>query len=292
MQLAHISDLHVADFESVTLRDFLNKRVTGGINLLTGRRGAHPLDLCERLVEDLTGQDLDHVVVTGDVTNLSLPGEFQRAARLLRPLGGYERLTVVPGNHDVYTAGAETQHRFESYFGYLLFGAESQPADWVYPAVKDLGDTVIVGLSSAHKTPMFTAWGWVGEDQLGRLEQRLAEVPHLERKTKVALVHHNLHPRDAWHEHAAQLKDRTEVIAALHRLRFDLLLHGHTHRAHQFVVERDGHTLAIVGSGSSTRQSEDPGRIARYNVYSTEGSRVRLRTRVYVPSQRKFDWMP
>ena len=42
MRFAQISDIHVPDFEGVTARDFMNKRITGALNLLTGRRGSHP----------------------------------------------------------------------------------------------------------------------------------------------------------------------------------------------------------------------------------------------------------
>ena len=79
MRIAQLSDLHIFDSEGVMVRDFVSTRVVGGLNLVLGRRNSHPLELAERLIEDVTQQDLDHVVVTGDITNLSLPGEFQRA---------------------------------------------------------------------------------------------------------------------------------------------------------------------------------------------------------------------
>src|ERR1041385_7549709 len=228
MRIAQISDIHVLDLESVSVRDFLNKRLLGGTNLLLKRHKAHPIDLAERLIEDLTLQEPEHVVVTGDVTNLSLPGEFQRVSGLLKPLGGWDKLTVIPGNHDVYTEGAERQRRFESYFGHLLFGEGSTPDEWIYPGVKDLGDVVVAGLSSACKTPLLGSWGRVGPEQLDRLAARLS-APALAGKFKVVLVHHNLHRRDVVHEATSNLKDRDEVLARLLDLRVDLLLHGHTH---------------------------------------------------------------
>ena len=35
MRVVQISDLHIPDFEAIQLRDFMNKRLTGGLNLLT-----------------------------------------------------------------------------------------------------------------------------------------------------------------------------------------------------------------------------------------------------------------
>ena len=291
MRVIQISDLHIPDFESVHPRDFFNKRMTGGLNLLTKRRGAHPPELAERLIEDITNQHVDHVVVTGDVTNLSLPGEFQRASRLLRILGGYEHVTVVPGNHDVYTQGAAEQKRFESYFGHLHFGEGEGWEDWTFPAVKRVGDILIIGLSSAIATPPFMAYGRVGEDQLNRLPALLEK--HPKGLFRMALVHHNLHRRRSrFAEATAALQDRDAVVARLSMLDVDLVLHGHTHVAHRFSITRGEHTMLVVGSGSSTWNSGNPAHAARYNVYEiVEGQLERIRTRVYDQQRRRFEWM-
>ncbi len=291
MQIAQISDLHVLDLEAVHIRDFMNKRLTGGLNLLTGRRNAHPIEVMERLVEDLSVQAPDHVVVTGDVTNLSLPGEFQRASRLLRTLGGYDRLTVIPGNHDIYTAGAQRQRRFESYFGHLLFGPDASEDDWIFPAVKDLGNVVIVGLCSALPTAPMMAWGRVGAEQLKRVREKLAGLEQPKRFT-IGLVHHNLHKHGGWTESMSWLRDRDEVVSTLLSLDFDMLLHGHTHKAHRFSVSRDGHTMYVIGSGSSTWNSSNPSHVARYNLYQIEDGQLRrIRTRIYDQTRRRFEWL-
>ena len=72
-------DLHALDLEGVSPLQFVNKRLAGLINLVRKRRKAHPLGILEALCADLNQQPLSHVVVTGDVSNLSLPTEFLRA---------------------------------------------------------------------------------------------------------------------------------------------------------------------------------------------------------------------
>ena len=291
MRIAQISDLHVLDLEAVRLRDFLSKRITGGVNLLTARRNSHPIELAERLVADLTLEELDHVVVTGDVTNLSLPGEFQRVSRLLKPLGGYADVTVVPGNHDIYTRGAAAERRFESYFSHLVFESGRDRAGWEFPAIKDLGDVVIAGLCSALPTPLLTAWGRVGHEQLDRLQAAL-ERPEYEQRFKIVALHHNLHPRTGFAEATASLKDRDDVVSRLLELKVNLVLHGHTHKPHRYAVARGGHTMYVVGSGSSTLSSADIAQVARYNIYSIEeGKLARIRTRVYDRVRRRFEWL-
>lgn len=289
MRIAQLSDIHVPDFVGVTPRDFMNKRITGALNLLTGRRGAHPLDITERLIEDVTAQGLDHVLVTGDITNLSLPGEFQRVSRLLRLLGGYDRLTVIPGNHDVYTHGAERQRRFLSYFGEVLFRDAGKASD--FPAIKDLGDVVVAGLCSAIATPPLMAYGRVSEAQLEALRTGLGAASN-EGKYKVVMVHHNLHDEPSrWHRLTASLRNKDAVIDACFDAKVDLVLHGHTHRAHRFQLTRGDHTLTITGSGSSTQASHDPDRVARYNIYAVNGKSMRMRTRVYDLAERRFTWL-
>src|SRR3546814_17366565 len=45
-----------------------------------------------------------HLVVTGDLTNIALPGEFVQVGEWLKGLGTPEAVTVIPGNHDAYVA--------------------------------------------------------------------------------------------------------------------------------------------------------------------------------------------
>ncbi len=291
MHFAQISDIHVPDFEGVRVRDFMNKRATGLLNLLTGRRGAHPIELAERLIEDLANQKLDHVMVTGDLTNLSLPGEFQRASKLLRLLGGFDKLTVIPGNHDVYTKGAELSGRFQGYFADLLWPGDTPAEDRVFPVVKDLGPISVFALSSAIATAPLIAWGEVSKEQLKVLERELAAPPR-QGQFKVVLVHHNLHTvRSPWKQYSSRLRNADAVTEVCTRQGVDLILHGHTHGAHRFTAERDGRTVTVIGCGSSTQMSQDPLKVARYNIYSVSKKQLKVRTRVYDLVERRFGWL-
>src|SRR5690349_13117861 len=101
--------------------DFLNKRWLGGLNLALRRRSKHSEGLLEAAVDAINRAGYEHVVVTGDLTNLSLDGEFRRAHALLARLsGGRDRVTILPGNHDVYTQEAASEQRFERRFADFL----------------------------------------------------------------------------------------------------------------------------------------------------------------------------
>src|SRR5215468_9876635 len=71
--LAHLSDLHI------------------------GRAPAHD-EAVAHAVDALDG--IDHVVVSGDVTDRGRAHEYARFEQLFAPLAAAGRLTVVPGNHD------------------------------------------------------------------------------------------------------------------------------------------------------------------------------------------------
>jgi len=261
MRLAHLSDVHVLDLTGVPWTRFVNKRATGLVNLVGHRKDAHPTRLLEAAVAELAADGrIDHVVVTGDLSNLSLESEFVRARQILEPLG--HKLSVIPGNHDVYTRGAQKTRRFEQHFGDWMWGAGQDPTTSSYPWLKDLGEVALLGFSSAIARLPFIATGHVSAPQIARLED-LHRDGALAHRFAVALVHHNLHPRGFRKDKMHGLANRDAFIEALAKAGVRLLLHGHTHVSHRF--EQDG--VAIIGSGSSTWSSLVPEHVGRYNIY-------------------------
>lgn len=282
--LAHLSDLHVLDLEGVPLRRYVGKRATGLVSLALGRRRAHSSEVLGSLVQDLLARPADHVVVTGDLTNLSLEPELAKARSLLEPLASGGRLSVIPGNHDVYTKDAARERTFERYFGDLM-GDPAPGADGSrYPWHRRVAGLDLVGLSSAEPRPLLLAGGRVDPRQLDRLRE-LSRSQGLHERFTVGLVHHNLHRRGLRKDLMHGLSNRDEVLEACARAGIDLLLHGHTHVAHRF---RHG-AMRVVGCGSSTWTSTDPGHVARYNAYHIEeGALSRVEVRVWDPRTSRF----
>ena len=58
------------------------------------------------LVADLKAQAPDHIAVTGDLVNLSLPTNLRRRAPGSTRSGAPHDVTLVPGNHDAYVRAA------------------------------------------------------------------------------------------------------------------------------------------------------------------------------------------
>jgi len=101
LRLGHLSDLHLSDRQRYPRNGYAPKDCD-----------RHSFRLAQKIVEEIDRAGVDHVVVTGDLTLSAEAGEFERAAKLLRRWADAGRLTVVPGNHDVWTAESVKTSRF------------------------------------------------------------------------------------------------------------------------------------------------------------------------------------
>ena len=114
----------------------------------------------------------DHLVITGDLTQLSLEEEFELAHETLEPLlrRGEARVTILPGNHDRYVADPETWAAYRARFG-RFFG----DADIVTRRLTD--HWWLVGWDSTRATPPLNATGEVRRATLEATEAWLATLP-------------------------------------------------------------------------------------------------------------------
>src|SRR5258708_26565911 len=99
--LAHLSDPHLP-MPTARAAELLNKRATGYLNGWRSRVHLHVPEALSGIVADIKAIKPDHIALTGDLVNVALPEEFHRAAAWLAAFDGPARITVIPGNHDVY----------------------------------------------------------------------------------------------------------------------------------------------------------------------------------------------
>jgi 3',5'-cyclic AMP phosphodiesterase CpdA len=104
--LAHLSDPHLAPLPGPRWSELIGKRVTGYINWQKRRQFIHDPAVLSAITADVRVQAPDHIVVTGDIANIALPGEFPRGRDWLETLGSARDVTFVPGNHDIYVREA------------------------------------------------------------------------------------------------------------------------------------------------------------------------------------------
>ncbi|MFI5280542.1 MAG: metallophosphoesterase family protein [Gemmatimonadales bacterium] len=290
IRIAHVSDLHVLSPAGVEWRKILlNKRITGYANLVLHRGRVFRREYLLRVLEDAVAC-ADHVVVTGDITNLALESEYHEARALLDTVAGRAELTVAPGNHDIYLPSIGRERRFPHYFSRFLVSdlprfAVDLPAG-PYPCVKLRGPLAIIALSSAVPRPPFVAAGYVGKAQLAALDKILVH-PEVARRTPVILIHHP--PVDGRYR-LAQLRDGLVDAAPLRRslapLARGLVLCGHLHVRRRCALRTATGALDVICASGAALDHPDPSVRAGYNLYEIDdqGAIITIEARVLDPS--------
>ena len=274
MRIAHVSDLHVLSPAGVEWRAILfNKRMTAWANLLLHRARVFRRDYLDAVLT-AAARAADHLVVTGDITNLSLESEYEEAMRMLEAIARTVEVTVVPGNHDVYLPHVQREGRFSHHFR-AFFGSDlpelalDVPAGR-FPCVKLRGPAAIVGLSSAVPRPPFVSAGHLGRRQLGALARVLAH-PEVACRTPVVLVHHGpMDSRFRLEQLRSGLTDARALRDALQSVGRGLLLFGHVHVRKRTRLPTATGNLEIVSAGAAAVDHSSDAVRAGYNLYELD----------------------
>ncbi|MCC6522459.1 MAG: metallophosphoesterase family protein [Polyangiaceae bacterium] len=298
LRIAHVSDLHVLSPHGVEWRQMLfNKRLTGYANLVRQRGRVYRRAYLAAVLAAAAAR-ADHLVVTGDITNLSLEREFEEARALLDGAARTVEVTVVPGNHDVYLPHIHEARRFAHHFGPFL--RSDLPAlacalrAGPFPCVKLRGPAAIIALSSAVPRPPFIASDLVGDAELAALEAVLAH-PEVARRTPVVLIHHPpvddrlrlLQLRDG-------LVDAARLCRVLAPLARGLVLFGHLHLRVRRRLRTDAGWLDAIGASGAALDHPAPAVRAGFNAYTIadDGSLASAEAHVLSPDGRTFERMP
>lgn len=178
LRIAHLSDIHIWRFDLNPFR-LLNKRAWGMMSLAAGRARRFRLERLDDVVDRVLSIKPDHILITGDLTTTSSPAEFAGALKgLARLLVDSDRTTIIPGNHDRYTASSARSMSFECAFGAFA------PAGG-YPWLRRLDrETAILGLDPTQ--PRITARGYLPPEQLNKACELIADPAERPRRLIVA----------------------------------------------------------------------------------------------------------
>ena len=221
--LAHLSDLHFGQGPA---------------------REAMARALCQALIEST----VDHVVVTGDITNKGRDVEMSAFLDVFGPLLRQGRLTVVPGNHD--RVGEDAGRA-------LMKGrrvaVEEHPGLYL----------VLVDSTAEHNRSYWACHGELTRRMLDEVDAALDAAP--ERSLVAVLMHHHLValPVESWLErmserlrlpYSGELQLGTELLQRVQG-RCDLVLHGHRHVPRELHLFADSaRPLALYNAGCSTER--------------------------------------
>jgi len=221
--LAHLSDLHLGRSPGEEVRS---------------------AQLCRALIDI----GVDHVLVTGDVTNRGRLRELAAFERAFAPLLDAGRVTVIPGNHD----------RLGDDLGDTLMpGARVQVAEAAGLHI------IRVNSTGDHNRSWIAGHGALDDADLDAVDAALAVAPT--DKLVVIAVHHHVLPLPEEHvaerlssffgwPFTAELERGRELLDRV-RGRCGLVLHGHRHVPRGVRVEVDGDAAGAVqvfNAGSST----------------------------------------
>ncbi|UCD82239.1 MAG: metallophosphoesterase [Desulfobacterales bacterium] len=279
---------------AIRVQDLLSKRIFGYLRWKLHRGAEHSPGVLTALQADLASIKPDHIAVTGDLTHLSLPAEYIKAAQWLQSLGSPDQVTVIPGNHDAYVK-TNWRQGWSRWTEYMLGdnAVEHDHAvrhpDSLFPSLRFRGPVALIGVCTAQPCAPHLAIGTVGPGQLQKLEPILAQTSR-QQLYRVVLVHHPPAPGTvSWRK---RLTDAAALRSLISRYGAELILHGHAHRVLQNHLPTPTGRVPVMGAPSASALGRKPERRARYYIYRiTPGAdswNVDLTVRIYSPDNECF----
>jgi 3',5'-cyclic AMP phosphodiesterase CpdA len=253
MSFAHVSDLHLPHEPQLSWAQRFSKRQLSAWSWQRRRAVQRP-EILEALQADVRAASPAHVVITGDITNFSLPEEFAKASEWLAAFTDAGKLSVVPGNHDALVPVPDAQ-------GLGRWHAFMQGGVWPY--VLRRGAVSFVGVRSAWPTAPLLASGCIGQGQLERLEAMLTQ-EGARGQTRVVLLHHPV--VDGAVSGRKALSDRAALRAVLARTGAELVLHGHARNARLESVPGPAAPIPVLCVPSSSALPNPRDEAARWHL--------------------------
>jgi 3',5'-cyclic AMP phosphodiesterase CpdA len=291
--LAHLSDVHLGGVGIPGPGALLSKRILGLLSWHLRRKSIHIAPVLEALVSDLHGKKAQHIAVTGDLVNISLPSEFEHARDWLAALGPPTDVTVVPGNHDAYVPVA-WERSLGLWAPYMAGsgpdGAE-RPAKGAadFPFLRRRGPLALIGISTAEPMPPQSAAGRIGSRQLARLTA-LLKTTRGAGLCRVVLIHHP--PVSGAAYKRKQLLDKEDFLAVVAAEGAELILHGHTHMSALTYLPTPAGKVPVVSVPSASARPTAHHDPARYHLYRVERQadvwRIAVEVRGVAPDLDRF----
>lgn len=203
-------------------------------------------DLLIKALYDINDMHPDVTIVTGDITENGYYPEFEKAAKYLDMIKS--PMLVVPGNHDARHVGDECfEELIKERYGVLN--------------VKKHGLKVI-GLDSSEPDLDF---GKVGRSQQRWMENELesAGSDHLYR---IIALHHHIIPVPRTGRERNVLSDAGDILQSVINGNADLVLSGHKHMPHVWMMENTAFVTAGTVSSLRLRGKE----LSSFNTINIE----------------------
>jgi Icc protein len=257
-RIVHLSDAHVLDPRPSRTRSGWSMQVRF---LSFGR----PLDAegrrrkLSRSLATARRVGANHVVLSGDLTEIGSPGEYETLAEVLHDSGiGPERITLVPGNHDMYSSANAWRWALEGPLSPFARTSASQAGKTV-----DVGGVTLLPLDATFHQPVTRSAGYIGPEALEALHRRASDKAFACRPL-VAIQHHPPFVRKtkAW-DWIDGLIGASSLMSLLEKFRHLFVLHGHLHA---MVNRALGCGVARILGATAVVDDTDTPRVRVYDV--------------------------
>jgi len=236
---------------------------------------------------------ISHVIISGDFTFESKKEEFDAAAEFIQNMNSVYQLSdtcysICPGNHDICfakkspskgtSATVATEDAKKEYIEFYRQMYGVNPTESLYSIRRLLGPGCrpieIISVNSCtlqQDAIKFKGMGYVGNDQIREIEEKLA-VTKEENSFRILVLHHHLIPvvfseKNRVGEKYSLTLDSEAVSQFIVRNGIQLVLHGHAHKGFyseitRYITSNDSQTKIkkkyyLVGLGSTGAISKD-----------------------------------
>ena len=258
MRIIHISDLHLC-------QTFKKNNISK----------------LKRLIKHISAMEIDHLVITGDISDNSNEKDYLVLKKILQAFNLYssEKTTIIPGNHDIF-GGVQMaedilkfpvkcktinyKEKIEIFVRSFneLFANTYFPNDFEYfPFAKPVEDIVLIGMNTTDKYSKlknpFASNGKVYKDQLKGLVDILS-AKSFESYKKIVLSHHHFYKScdevkssesSIWNKiekYTMKLRGKKKLFKVFNDYNVLLVLHGHSHDMKEY--KRKGITCLNAGN--------------------------------------------
>ena len=230
----------------------------------------------------------DVVAISGDVTQRSRSGEFQRAREFIKKAERVSQTIVVPGNHDVAwwlapLGFGDPTKMFAKYRAYISADLE--------PVLRVAGAT-LVGLNTSQGVSFETlTWnvrdisiiGHLSRPQIARAR---AEFEHSRAgDARVIVMHHNPVKGELSQRHG--LKSTQRILGAFAEAGVDLVLCGHDHQEAVHYIEHTKRGTIVSTAGTMSNRSRG-GRPSSVNNIRITESEIEVSTLLWSEENQNF----
>jgi 3',5'-cyclic-AMP phosphodiesterase len=267
-RIAHLSDAHMLDTRPGWSRSNRSMRH----RFLSIGRPLDGTDRRRKLAEALCAArqaGAARVVISGDLTEVGAPGEFESLAEVLHesPFAS-DRITLVPGNHDVYSSPDGWQRALEGPLSPFAAKSAGRPGD----VVECSGYNLLPMDVTFHQAVTRSA-GLIQPETLSELDRRASD-PALSKLPLVVVQHHPPFVRKTQALHWVDgLIGAAGLMALLEKFKHLFVLHGHLHAVVNRVVGRG--VTRVFGATAVVDDREGP-RVRIFDVVDDQLQAVGL----------------